>query len=197
MRAITIMSAATAFALVAITATACSSASKSSTAGGSAGGSTASAATGASAAPATTGSGSGSGSGGSSGGGTVADGLGHPITLCTLLPVATVAQLSGENLTVTKEQDTPSYKIYMCDYTSADGTSGVTVSVLAMDAAAGYNGALSAIGSSAKQISGVGDNAFSAVTGVQALFGNVSITVSNLQSDDAAVQIIKALQPKL
>ncbi|HEV2635698.1 MAG TPA: hypothetical protein VGX23_11165 [Actinocrinis sp.] len=178
MRAITTMSAVTAFALVAITATACSSASKSSTASGSA-------------------TGSGSGSGGSSGGGSVADGLGHPITLCTLLPVATVAQLSGENLTVTKEQDTPSYKIYMCDYTSADGTSGVTVSVLAMDAAAGYNGALSAFGSSAKQISGVGDKAFSAITGVQALFGNVSITVSNLQSDDAAVQIIKALQPKL
>ena len=166
------------------TTTACSSKSTTNAAAGtSAGGSTAgSSPAAAAAAPA---------------GGSVDDGLGHPVDVCSLLPVADVARISGEPLTVAKEDDTVSYKIYGCSYTSTDGTSGVDVSVLALDAAAGYDGGLQAAGSGAKQISGVGDKAYSAITGVQALFGNVSITVSNLQSDDAAVQIIKELQPKL
>jgi len=52
-------------------------------------------------------------------------------------------------------------------------------------------------GTGAKQISGLGDKAFSAITGVEALFGNVSITVSNLRSDAAAETPIRTLQPKL
>ncbi|HEY1486351.1 MAG TPA: hypothetical protein VGF84_09610 [Micromonosporaceae bacterium] len=135
--------------------------------------------------------------GGGGGGTGVSDGLGHPVKICDLLPAATVAQITKEPITVAKEQDTVSYKIYACDYTSADGTSGLTVSVLAMDAAAGYNAALQANGSGAKPISGLGDKAFTAITGLQALYGNVSITVSNLQSDADAEQIIKTLQPKL
>jgi hypothetical protein len=125
------------------------------------------------------------------------DGLGHPVTICQLLPVATVAQLTGEKLTVATEDDTVAYKIYACDYKSADGTAGVRVSVLADQAKAGYDATLEANGAGAHQISGLGDKAFSAITGVEALFGDVSITVSNLTADDAAVQIIRALQPKL
>lgn len=129
--------------------------------------------------------------------GSVTDGLGHPVNVCTLLPVATVASVSGKPLSVATEDDTPSYKLYVCNYTSADGTSGLNVSVLALDAAAGYDGSLQAAGSGAKQISGLGDKAFSSVLGVQALFGNVSITVSNLRSDTAAETLIRTLQPKL
>jgi hypothetical protein len=148
--------------------------------------------------PASGGSGSGgSGSGSSGSGGSVNDGIGHPVNICSLLPVATVASVSAEPLTVAQEQDTVSYKIYSCNYTSADGTSGLVVSVLALDAVAGYGGSVDAAGSGGKPISGVGDKAFSSVLGVQALFGNVSITVSGLQSDDAAVTLIKDLQPKL
>jgi hypothetical protein len=151
--------------------------------------------------PASGGSGSsGSGSSGSSGsssGGSVEDGIGHPVNICSLLPVATVASVTGEPLTVAQEQDTVSYKIYACNYTSADGTSGCTVSVLALDAVAGYGGSVDAAGSGGKPISGVGDKAFTSILGVEALFGNVSITVSDLQSDDAAVTLIKDLQPKL
>jgi hypothetical protein len=143
------------------------------------------------------GAGSGSGGSGSSGGGSVEDGIGHPVNICSLLPVATVASVTGEPLTVTKEDDTPSYKIYSCDYTSADGTSGVTVSVLALDAVAGYGGSVDAAGSAGKTITGLGDKAFTSILGVEALFGNVSITVSDLQSDDAAETLIRDLQPKL
>ena len=73
-----------------------------------------------------------------------------------------------------KEDDTADYKLYSCSYTSTNGTSGVDVSVLALDAAAGFDSGLQA-DSSAKLISGLGDKAFSAILGVEALFGNVQI----------------------
>ena len=129
-------------------------------------------------------------------GGTVQDGIGHPVNICDLLPVATVASVTGEPLTVAKEDDTAGYKIYSCSYTSASGTSGVDVSVLALDAAAGFDSTMHA-DPSAKVISGLGDKAFSSILGVFALFGNVQISVSNLQSDDVAITLIKTLQPKL
>jgi len=116
--------------------------------------------------------------------GSVNDGIGHPVSICDLLPVATV------------EDDTANYKLYSCSYTSADGTSGVDVSVLALDAATGFDSAQQA-DSNAKVINGLGDKAFSSILGVCALFGNVQITVSDVQSDDAAITLIKTLQPKL
>jgi hypothetical protein len=133
------------------------------------------------------------------GAGSVSDGLGHPVNVCTLLPVATVASITGEPLSVATEQDTLPYKTYTCNYTSADGTAELTVEVLAMDAATGYDFQLNATNQvvTAKQISGLGDKAFSGPLGVQALFGNVSITVSNLGSDAAAETLIRTLQPKL
>jgi hypothetical protein len=149
----------------------------------------ASASTGGQAAGATSQAGAGSA-------GSVNDGIGHPVNVCDLLPMATVASITGEPLTVAKEDDTADYKLYSCSYTSANGTSGVDVSVLALDAAAGFDSGMQA-DSSAKLISGLGDKAFSGVLGVEALFGNVQITVSNLQSVDAAVTLIKTLQPKL
>jgi hypothetical protein len=133
------------------------------------------------------------------GAGSVNDGLGHPVNICTLLPVATVASITGEPLTVATEQDILSIKTYVCNYTSADGMSGVLVTVLAMDAAVGYDATLSATNQvvAAKQISGLGDKAFSGPLGQEALFGNISISVTNLPSDDAAETLIRTLQPKL
>ena len=133
------------------------------------------------------------------GAGSVNDGLGHTVNVCTLLPVATVASITGEPLTVATEQDTLPTKTYVCDYTSSDGTFGVLITVAAMAAAIGYDADLSATNqvTTAKQISGLGDKAFSGPLGLEALFGNVSITVSNLQSDAAAETLIRTLQPKL
>lgn len=132
-----------------------------------------------------------------SGAGSVSDGLGHPVNICTLLPVATVASITGEPLTVATEADTLAYKTYVCNYTSADGTSELTVTVEAMDAAIGYDAGVQAAGTSDKQISGLGDKANSSLLGLDALFGNVRITVTNLQSDAAAETLIRTLQPKL
>jgi hypothetical protein len=131
--------------------------------------------------------------------GSVNDGLGHTVNVCTLLPVATVASITGDPLTVATEQDTLSTKTYVCNYASSDGTFGVLITVAAMDAAIGYDADLSATSqvTPAKKISGLGDKAFSGPLGLEALFGNVSVTVSNLQSDAAAGTLIRTLQPKL
>lgn len=130
--------------------------------------------------------------------GTVEDGIGHPVNVCDVLPVATVASITGETLTVATEDDTLAYKIYACTYTNAAGTAEVRVSVLALDAAAGFDGGLQvALTTGGKQIAGLGDKADSSALGVEALFGNVSISVSNAPSDDVAATIIKTLQPKL
>jgi len=142
----------------------------------------------------------GSGSGGSSSGTSVNDGIGHPVSVCTLLPAATAASVSGEPITVAQEQDTASYKIWSCNYTSADGTNGFVVNVLAMDAAVGYAADVQAAetaGAKVTQISGLGDKAFSGPLGVEALFGNYSITVANLTSDSASETLIKDLQTKI
>jgi hypothetical protein len=141
----------------------------------------------------------GSGSGSSSGTG-VQDGIGHPVNICSLLPAATVASVTGDPSIVAKEQDTVGAKIYMCNYTGSN-VSGF-VSVLAMDAAAGFQGDVDAnksVSSGAypyTPISGLGDQAFSSIMGVEALFGNVSIT-ANMQSTSAAETLIRDLQPKL
>jgi hypothetical protein len=133
---------------------------------------------------------------GSGGGTSINDGIGHPVNVCSLLPASTAASLSGLPITVAQEQDTPSYKLWVCNYTIADGTNGFNISVLALDAVPGYAGSLAA-DTSAKQISGLGDKAFSGALGLEALFGNVSISVSGLPSDSASEALIRYLQPKL
>jgi hypothetical protein len=131
--------------------------------------------------------------------GSVNDGLGHTVNVCTLLPVATVASITGEPLTVATEQDTLPTKTYQCDYTSSDGTFEALITVFAMAAAIGYDHDLAGTNqvTTAKQISGLGDKAFSGPLGLEALFGNVCITVADVQSDAAAETLIRALQPKL
>ena len=134
---------------------------------------------------------------GSTGGGTsINDGIGHPVNVCSLLPASSAASISGEPITVAQEQDTPSYKLWVCNYTSADGTTGFTISVLALDAAPGYEANVTA-DSSAQPVSGLGDKAYTGTTGTEALFGNYSIDVSNLQSASASEALIRALQPKI
>jgi hypothetical protein len=167
------------FAVVAILATAC--------------GSTA----------ATTGGGGGSqpASGNSGSTTSINDGIGHPVNVCSLIPASTAASVSGEPITVATEDDTLSYKIYSCNYTSADGTSGFVVDVLALDAAAGFQGdidAAKAVGAPVTPISGLGDKAFANGGGVEALFGNVEIHVANLTGQTAACEtLIRDIQPKL
>ncbi len=140
-----------------------------------------------------------SGGSGSSSGTSVNDGIGHTVSVCSLIPASLAASVSGEPITVAQEQDTPSYKTWTCNYTSADGTTGFVLDVLAMDAAAGYEADIQAdqtVGATVTQISGLGDKAFSDTNQVEALFGNYSISVANLSSVAASETLIKDLQPK-
>lgn len=108
-----------------------------------------------------------------------------------------MASVTGGPFSVAKEADLLTVKQYQCNYTSADGTSELNGIVLASGAAINYDGDLQADGTGATQISGLGDKALSGVLGQDALFGNVEIEVTNLQSDAAAETLIRALQPKL
>ena len=50
---------------------------------------------------------------------------GIAVNVCSIMPAATAAAVSGLAITVAQEQDTPSYKLWVCNYTTADGTNGV------------------------------------------------------------------------
>jgi hypothetical protein len=131
-----------------------------------------------------------------------AGGAGQPVTVCDLLPVATVASITGQSLNQATESDTPALQSYGCYYGGA-GTAGVTVTV-AYDAAGTFDTLMqAALALGGEQVSGLGDKAYHAVLGVNALFGNVGIFASTdpaataLEPDDAAITLIKTLQPKL
>ena len=129
-------------------------------------------------------------------------GAGQPVKVCDLLPVATVASITGQQLTQATESDTAALQSYGCYYGGA-GLAGVTVTV--SDGAADTFDTLmqEALALGGEQVSGLGDKAYHAVLGVSALFGDVSIFASTdlaaaaLQPDDAAITLIKTLQPKL
>ena len=134
--------------------------------------------------------------------GTAAGGAGQPVKVCELLPVATVASITGQQLTQATESDTAALQSYGCYYGGA-GLAGVTVTVA--DGAADTFDTLmqEALALGGEQVSGLSDKAYHAVLGVSALFGDVSIFASTdlaataLQPDDAAITLIKTLQPKL
>jgi hypothetical protein len=120
------------------------------------------------------------------------------VNVCALLPASTVAKITAEPITIAMEDVTlDASKIYTCNYTSADGTSGLVITVKKQNAEIGYDADLQANGSGAHQVTGLGDKAFTGVTGLEAMFGSVAIQVSNLQSDSAAETLIRTIQPKL
>jgi hypothetical protein len=148
-----------------------------------------------SAAPAGSSADTASTSGGGPGGG-----VNHPVNVCAPLPLASVTSVTGESLTVARENDDASYQNYTCGYFSADGGSGLTVSVSTLQGAVGYNNAMQNDGSRATPISGLGDKAYSTTSGsssvVRSLFGSVEINVSGVVSVPASVTLIRRLQPK-
>jgi hypothetical protein len=123
---------------------------------------------------------------------------GAAVEVCDLLPVTTVAQVSGLNIAeATPDDSLASTHLYRCEYTSADGAAIIAVSVLQQGAADVYAQQLEAAGSTAQMITGLGDKAFAAVDGVHALFGDTEIVVAGLPSDDASAALVRDLQAAL
>jgi hypothetical protein len=109
--------------------------------------------------------------------------------ICSMLPAATVAGVTGTAFSKGAPQSTPSYEIYACNYTSAKFDQ-LDVSVLGLDASPGYDNDLqtyTTTGHKPKTIAGLGDKAFyTSIAGtigqVDVLYGDVLITFSGWTS---------------
>jgi hypothetical protein len=150
-------------------------------------------------------SGCGTGSGGSSGGSTAtttpqassASGgsAGRKLDICSLLPVATVAQISGQDLTTAQpDHSLDANGIFTCSYKTADELAFIRVDVNTQTAKIAYDANYSAHGS-ADDLSGLGDKAFGSMYYVEALFGDTDIEVTNQAS--ASIDALKALVLKV
>ena len=191
------LSALAACGLAALSLAACGSSSKSATkaSSGQGGGATPSTA------PAAK-----TGSGGSGGG------LKGSVNVCSLMPAATLSQITGKTFAKAEEDDTPSYQIYKCKYTTDPTAGGVTGEQLDLDIL-GKGGAvgLQANVDAANQVkssltaltpvSGIGDKAYGG--GIEArlevLYGDTLIKISGLTeiTIDQGKQIISQLHSKL
>ena len=128
------------------------------------------------------------------------------------MPASRLSQITGKTFTTTKEDDTPSYKLYSCDYSTDPTVGGATAEQLDLDIV-GMGGAvgLSADVDAAKQVnnkltnltpvSGIGDKAYGG--GIEArlevLYGDVLFKISGLTdvTTDQGKQIISELHSKL
>jgi hypothetical protein len=124
------------------------------------------------------------------------------IDICTVMPIAQAASLSGVTLATNREQDDAEGNAYTCDYFPASGSGGFSVTVQTVGGAQAYANSLQTdtIAGAVEHVApvtGVGDKAFSARDGVRAVFGDRMIYVAGLASDPPAVAIIQALQAKL
>jgi hypothetical protein len=124
------------------------------------------------------------------------------VAVCTVLPAAQAASLSGVAVTSSREQDDAGFNAYRCDYFPASGTGGFSVSVTVVGGAQAYANSMQTdlVAGAAENVTpltGVGDKAFSAHDGVRAVFGDRMIYVAGVAADQTAVTIIKALQAKL
>ncbi len=136
-------------------------------------------------------------------------GLAGAINVCALLPATTLSQITGKQFTMTERDDTPSYKIYSCNYTSTvpQGANQMDLNVVGKNGAAGFAADLDAANQSKssltqlKQVSGIGDKALGGgIQGrLEVLYGDVLIRISGLTevTVDQGKQIISRLHAKL
>jgi hypothetical protein len=125
-----------------------------------------------------------------------------PVAVCTTLPTAQVASLSGTAVTTSREQDFAADNDYTCAYNTASGVGGLSVTVAVVGGALAYASSLSTdtVAGSVEHVTpvaGIGDKAFSARDGLRVLFGDRMIYVAGLTSVPSAEAIIKALEAKL
>jgi hypothetical protein len=125
-----------------------------------------------------------------------------PVNVCATIPTAKAASLSGKALTTSREQDDAAGNGYTCDYFTASGTGGISVTVMTQGGATAYQNFLSTDKASQAAenptpLSGLGDQAFSARDGVHALFGDRLISVAGLTSLPPAEGLVRALQADL
>jgi hypothetical protein len=125
-----------------------------------------------------------------------------PVDVCTKLPASKAASLSGKALTTSREQDDATSSAYTCDYFTASGVGGISVTVLTENAASAYQNFLQTdkVSQSVEHVTslaGLGDKAFSARDGVHALFGDRLISVAGLTTVPPAEALVRTMQADL
>ncbi len=124
-----------------------------------------------------------------------------PVAVCTTFPTAQVATLSGLALTSNREQDAVDLNSYTCDYFTATGTGGMSITILTTGGATSFENAMSTDTVSPSEnvtpVTGIGDKAFSATDGLRVLFGDRLIYVAGLKTVPPAEAIVQAVQAKL
>jgi hypothetical protein len=131
------------------------------------------------------------------------------VNVCELMPAATLSQLTGKQFTSAEPDNTPSYKLYSCNYTSTvaqganqldldvEGENGAIALSADVDAAKSVNNNLTNL----TPVSGIGDKAYGGgIQGhLEVLYGDVLIKISGVTdvSTDQGKQIIGQLHSKL
>ncbi len=130
------------------------------------------------------------------------------VNICSLMPPATLSQLTGEQFDKTEQDNTVSYQIYACNYTSSTQVGNqLRIDILGKGGAVGIDADVAA----AKQVksslttlhpvSGIGDKAYGG--GIQAqlevLYGDTLIKISGgtTITEAQGKQIITQLHAKL
>ncbi len=134
------------------------------------------------------------------------------VNVCALMPPATLSQITGKTFQKAEPDNTPSYQLYNCNYSTDPTSGGVTAEQLNLDIL-GKGGAvgLKADVDAASQVksslttlhpvSGIGDKAYGG--GIEArlevLYGDTLIKISGLTeiTEDQGKQIISQLHSKL
>jgi hypothetical protein len=135
------------------------------------------------------------------------------VNICQLMPASRISQITGKTFTMSKEDDTPSYKLYSCSYTTDPTVGGATTAeqmdldILGKGGAIGLQANVDAANqvkssvTALHPVSGIGDKAYGG--GIEAhlevLYGDVLIKISGLTAvtEDQGKQIIGELHSKL
>jgi hypothetical protein len=145
---------------------------------------------------------------GSGGSGSAGGGLKGSVNICSLMPPATLSQITGKQFDKTEEDNTASYQIYACDYTSSTQIGNqLRIDILGKDGAVGIDADVAAANqvkssiTALHPVSGIGDKAYGG--GIEAhlevLYGDTLIKISGGTdiSTDQGKQIISQLHSKL
>jgi hypothetical protein len=125
--------------------------------------------------------------------------------ICTLMPPATVAKITGHGFTKGETDNTPSYELFNCNYTGSD-FSQMDLSVIGKGGSVGYQAdvdALTETGHKQTPISGLGDKAFLATIAgtpqADVVYGPMLVKMSGFSelSVDQVKQLATMLHDKL
>lgn len=144
-------------------------------------------------APAPAASGADAGTGPAAPDGTGGTDAANAVDICGLMPASNVAMMAGKAVDVATPDVTSGPGEQMCLYSDTEGGNVMSIWVNATTGSRAYDADLASVGSAAKQVSGVGDKAFSSVLGLEVLSGTILIKVTGVDDEAAASELARTL----